>query len=221
MKAPCLECQHRNDNKNTPVCTRCDLRVAYLRSTEAETIVRVVKMEKQELPETFGAMRKAISHEQIPPETKRCNKCGRTLPLESFVKNKECAFGRSGECRDCRNQRKGKKINHKPVAAHIPVEAHSHAPLPAPDDQVTVDFSARPDLLLKIGEMADRDFRTMQDKYGDVPVVLWDLDSSRYFSLAPENIEAQRMQDGSIRVSVGPNSYSDEKVDEPSERPLR
>lgn len=56
--------------------------------------------------------------------------------------------------------------------------------------------------------------------YGDVPVVLWDLDSHSYFSLAEANIEAQRMGDGSVRLSVGPNEWDDPSEDEPAKRPL-
>lgn len=58
------------------------------------------------------------------------------------------------------------------------------------------------------------------DKHGDVPVVLWDMDTGYYFSLSRENIEAQRMEDGSVRASIGPNSYRDPREDYPSLRPL-
>lgn len=61
----------------------------------------------------------------------------------------------------------------------------------------------------------------LQAKHGDVPAVLWDLDTGGYFKLAPANIEAQRMPDGSVRVSVGVNGYSDPGADEPAERPLK
>ncbi|HXD05643.1 MAG TPA: hypothetical protein VN680_06325 [Burkholderiaceae bacterium] len=61
---------------------------------------------------------------------------------------------------------------------------------------------------------------TLQRKYGDAPVVLWDLDTGWYFQLGAVNFEAQRMKDGSVRVSVGPNSYGDYHADHPAERPL-
>ena len=36
-------------------------------------------------------------------ETKICGKCGRELPLTSFVKHKQCNNGRAGTCRECAN----------------------------------------------------------------------------------------------------------------------
>lgn len=72
---------------------------------------------------------------------------------------------------------------------------------------------------MKISELvAALDSR--MDKYGDIPVVLWDLDSSSYFSLEEKNIEAQRMGNGSIRLSIGPNFYGESHEDEPAKRPL-
>lgn len=56
--------------------------------------------------------------------------------------------------------------------------------------------------------------------HGDVPAVLWDLDSGGYFRLSAENFEAQRMADGTVRVSVGLNSFESAKEDSPETRPL-
>ena len=73
---------------------------------------------------------------------------------------------------------------------------------------------------MKISELTEA-LKRYEAKYGDVPVVLWDLDSSSYFSLTPENIEAQRMDDGSVRLSMGLNLWEDEgHEDEPKNRPL-
>lgn len=60
----------------------------------------------------------------------------------------------------------------------------------------------------------------LQRQYGDVPVVLWDMDTSLYFSMSAENFEAQLMEDGSVRISVGPNDYSDPREAFPIRRPL-
>lgn len=61
----------------------------------------------------------------------------------------------------------------------------------------------------------------LKEKHGDVPVVLWDMDSSSYFSLTPRSIEAQRMADDSVRISMGPNGWDDPHEDEPANRPLK
>jgi hypothetical protein len=60
----------------------------------------------------------------------------------------------------------------------------------------------------------------LQRKYGDVPVVLWDLDTGWYFAMTTSSWEAQRMDDGTVRVSVGPNSWGDPTAPAPTERPL-
>jgi hypothetical protein len=57
-------------------------------------------------------------------------------------------------------------------------------------------------------------------KHGDLPVVLFDLDSTNYFKLVREHIEVQRMPDATLRVSIGPNSWGDERVDYPAHRPV-
>ncbi len=57
-------------------------------------------------------------------------------------------------------------------------------------------------------------------EYGDVPLVLWDMDSGSYFSLSPDNFEVQQMKNGKVRVSVGPNSYQDKNEQKPEKRPL-
>lgn len=46
---------------------------------------------------------------------------------------------------------------------------------------------------------------------GDVPVVLYDYDTSRYFTLTKQNFEFQRMKNNRIRISVGVNDYHDNK----------
>ena len=60
----------------------------------------------------------------------------------------------------------------------------------------------------------------MKAQHGDIPLVLYDRDSSWYFSLSGENFEFQQMDDGSIRASVGVNDYADQKEDEPAKRPI-
>ena len=72
---------------------------------------------------------------------------------------------------------------------------------------------------MKIGELIQV-LKHYKEKFGNVPVVLWDLDSHFYFSLLRENLEAQRMKDGNVRVSLGPNYYGESHEEEPAERPL-
>jgi len=45
----------------------------------------------------------------------------------------------------------------------------------------------------------------MKTMCGDVPIVLYDCDTSYYFTMTTDNFEFQKMEDGSIRVSVGVN----------------
>lgn len=35
---------------------------------------------------------------------KVCSKCGKSLPIEQFVLNKDCRGGRAGQCRECKNK---------------------------------------------------------------------------------------------------------------------
>lgn len=72
---------------------------------------------------------------------------------------------------------------------------------------------------MKISELLVT-LKGMKKRHGDVPVVLWDMDSSSYFSLAVANIEAQRMGDGSVRLSIGPNYWGESHEDEPAKRPV-
>jgi hypothetical protein len=72
---------------------------------------------------------------------------------------------------------------------------------------------------MKLSEV-EKYIEDLHKKFGDVPLVLYDLDTSMYFTLTPKNFEAQQMKDGSIRISVGPNSYGDPKEPEPKKRPV-
>ena len=61
----------------------------------------------------------------------------------------------------------------------------------------------------------------LQAQHGDVPMVLWDLDTSWYFPLEARCFEAQQMEDGSVRISVGPEGgYGQGTLPEPAKRPL-
>lgn len=74
-------------------------------------------------------------------------------------------------------------------------------------------------MTLTISQLIEKLQRRM-DKYGDVPVALWDLDSSAYFSLSDDNIESQMMADGNVRLSIGVNNWDDPTEDQPKKRPL-
>lgn len=94
--------------------------------------------------------------------------------------------------------------------------------------RVALDLAIKADTLnknklvikMKISELIEN-LKIFSEKYGDVKVVLFDLDTSLYFSLKSENIEAQRIENGDIRVSIGLNCWS-EKNEKYSvvERPL-
>ena len=60
----------------------------------------------------------------------------------------------------------------------------------------------------------------MKARHGDVPLVLYDVDTSYYFTLTASNFEFQKMEDGSIRASVGVNEYTDQREEEPINRPV-
>jgi hypothetical protein len=74
---------------------------------------------------------------------------------------------------------------------------------------------------MKLSQVIAR-LESLRDEHGDVPMVLYDLDTSLYFPLEHECFEAQRMDDGSVRVSVGaPDSgYGGETLPGPAKRPL-
>lgn len=54
---------------------------------------------------------------------------------------------------------------------------------------------------------------------GDIPVVLWDLDTASYSTLSAGNIELQEMEDGSRRISIGRNEWDDQTQPWPERRP--
>lgn len=60
----------------------------------------------------------------------------------------------------------------------------------------------------------------LRSEYGGLPVVLWDLDTGWYYQLSKECIERQQMPDGSIRISIGLNSFDQPSEPEPLKRPL-
>lgn len=61
----------------------------------------------------------------------------------------------------------------------------------------------------------------MKTRHGDVPIVLWDLDTGRYFPLEARCFEAQLMEDDSVRVSVGvEQGYGGDTMPAPAKRPL-
>jgi len=60
-----------------------------------------------------------------------------------------------------------------------------------------------------------------EKEYGDMPVVLWDLDTGTYSSLEAINFEIQEMADGSKRLSVGLNDWEGTSEESPSIRPIK
>lgn len=62
--------------------------------------------------------------------------------------------------------------------------------------------------------------KAMMAQSGDVPVVLCDSDTSWYFTLTKENFEFQRMENNSIRVSVGVIDPYDNKEPDCIEGPI-
>ena len=60
----------------------------------------------------------------------------------------------------------------------------------------------------------------LRDKYGDVQVVLWDMDTGCYFPLWGRCFEAQKTEEGRIRISIGIESDYDDWIPGPQERPL-
>jgi len=57
-------------------------------------------------------------------------------------------------------------------------------------------------------------------EHGDVPIVLWDLDTGWYFSTRPENLEVQRVESG-LRVSIGINAWDDPHEPGHLQRPIQ
>lgn len=72
---------------------------------------------------------------------------------------------------------------------------------------------------MKISELKSS-LDKMQEKHGDVQVVLFDWDTHAYFSLTESNIEAQMMADNTKRVSIGVNYFEDNPEDHPAKRPI-
>lgn len=71
---------------------------------------------------------------------------------------------------------------------------------------------------MKISELIKK-LKNYMVEYGDIPVVLYDLDTGDYFSLLSKHFEAQGVDDG-VRISIGLNSYQDRGEPTPKKRPL-
>ena len=73
---------------------------------------------------------------------------------------------------------------------------------------------------LKLSEAIAR-MQALHALHGDVPVVLWDLDTGWYFPLENHGFEAQLMDDDSVRVSIGvEQGYGGDTMPAPAKRPL-
>jgi hypothetical protein len=124
--------------------------------------------------------------------TRTCRNCREMLPMESFMKNNECANGYEWTCKKCRAEKKRladaiRKIDARrkndgmtppmrksppklpiglPPGVSIPVE-NDDFPLTKDficdyDHSVTLDFSYHPELLKSTLDAAKREFRTPQ-----------------------------------------------------------
>lgn len=51
-------------------------------------------------------------------------------------------------------------------------------------------------------------------EHGDIPLVLYDLDTGWHFTLTEDNFEAQDASDGRVRIALGPSSYQDQCEDD-------
>jgi hypothetical protein len=60
---------------------------------------------------------------------------------------------------------------------------------------------------MTINQVIER-LEAYKQNQGDIPVVLYDLDSGCYFSMLPAHFELQAVF-GSARLSIGLNSYQD------------
>ena len=60
----------------------------------------------------------------------------------------------------------------------------------------------------------------LQRLHGDVPLVLWDMDSRWYYPIEARSFEPQIMEDGSARISIGIESvYGGDRMPAPAKRP--
>ena len=60
----------------------------------------------------------------------------------------------------------------------------------------------------------------LQRLHGNVPVVLWDIDSNWYYPIEASSFEPQIMADGSARISIGIESvYGGDRMPAPAKRP--
>ena len=62
--------------------------------------------------------------------------------------------------------------------------------------------------------------KSLRNEYGNVHIVLFDNDNRCYYTLADTNFEAQKMKDGSTRISIGVNDYNDQIESFPEQRPI-
>lgn len=61
-------------------------------------------------------------------ETRKCKKCGTEKPLDQFIKNSQCKFGRTHKCKECskRQQRNYRNENRERVRKYAKEWYHKH-----------------------------------------------------------------------------------------------
>ena len=87
--------------------------------------------------------------------TKACNRCGKTLPLDQFGRHNTSKDGLMGICREC------KSISAKQAHAKVRTDA-AVAPIHNDPNRVMLDFTARPDILKKVANIAFQEFRSVE-----------------------------------------------------------
>jgi len=92
------------------------------------------------------------------PETKTCNRCGKTLPLDQFGRHNTSKDGLMSMCRAC----KGASAKQAHANVRATAAADAVAPIINDPNRVCLDFTAYPDILKKVANIAFGEFRSVE-----------------------------------------------------------
>ena len=179
IKSPCAACEHRNKDKNDPICTACNLPRRYVESMgrpwEPVAVLRVIKTESTEV--------KPMVEQQV---LKLCRKCKIKKPLTDFTKDKARPGGLALVCRQCKNEYQQKqratvgRSDTKAGKKDAKIKSiYIDPPLPTPvehicdaiertvgqeyaDDFLLIDMAGHGDILDRLTELAIKELRSVE-----------------------------------------------------------
>jgi len=152
MKSPCLNCEHKDRDKNNPVCRDCDLRIQVAFGGAAR---------KRPVDVLEGGMDSEKGTNMKVCKDPDCALAEQPQPIEAFAPSAKSADGRMKICRACMGIKiragKKKEISRSLKKKDRPTVGVKKA---RESNLLTIDFSGHLPVLKKIKEIALSEIRT-------------------------------------------------------------